>query len=223
MGKGGPIHPISSIILAGGRSSRLGRNKALLELNGQVLIERIINRLEQVSDELIIVTNEVDQYEEFEANIISDVYPGKGALGGIYSGVKRASNPHSLVVACDMPFLNVSLLRYMQGLATPYDVVIPRVGQSTEALHAIYSKNCLPFIERQLLEGDLRIIHFFPNVRVGYVEQEEIEIFDPQHLSFFNINSEADLERARQMWSREEQIMSQEATNRGSGSCPSPC
>ena len=80
MGKGGPIHPISSIILAGGRSSRLGRNKALLELNGQVLIERIINRLEQVSDELIIVTNEVHQYEEFEANIISDVYPGRSSM-----------------------------------------------------------------------------------------------------------------------------------------------
>lgn len=223
MGQGGRIHPISSVILAGGHSSRLGRDKAFLEVKGQALIERIIYRLEQVSEEPIIVANDVDQYEDFEAIVVNDVYPGKGALGGIYSGVRRASNSHSLVVACDMPFLNVSLLRYMRGLATPQDVVIPRVGQSTEALHAIYSKNCLPFIERQLLEGDLRIIHFLPHVRVRYVEREEIEIYDPAHLSFFNINSEADLEKAREIWSHEREYPSEEATNPGTKSCASPC
>jgi molybdopterin-guanine dinucleotide biosynthesis protein A len=157
----------------------------------------------QLSEEVIIVGNEVDKYEELEAIVMTDVYPGKGALGGIYSGVKRASNARSLVVACDMPFLNVSLLRYMQALAASYDVVIPRMDQQTEALHAIYSKGCLPFVERQLRREDLRIIHFFPQVRVRYVEQEEIEIFDPQYLSFFNINTEADLEKAREIWSRE--------------------
>jgi molybdopterin-guanine dinucleotide biosynthesis protein A len=157
----------------------------------------------QLSEEVIIVGNEVDKYEELEAIVMTDVYPGKGALGGIYSGVKRASNTRSLVVACDMPFLNMSLLRYMEALAASYDVVIPRMGQQTEALHAIYSKGCLPFVERQLRRGDLRIIHFFPRVRVRYVEQEEIEIFDPQYLSFFNINTEADLEEAREIWSRE--------------------
>jgi molybdopterin-guanine dinucleotide biosynthesis protein A len=97
-----------------------------------------------------------------------------------------------------MPFLNLSLLRYMQGLASRYDVVIPRRGQLTEALHAFYSRNCLPLIEQQLLAGDLRIIHFLPHVRVRYVDREEIEVFDPQHLSFFNINSQADLEKARE-------------------------
>jgi molybdopterin-guanine dinucleotide biosynthesis protein A len=198
------INPISSIVLAGGESSRLGRDKAFLEVKGQFLIEIIIERLRQLSQEVIIVADETDRYEEFEATLVSDVYPGKGALGGIYSGVKRASNPYSLVVACDMPFLNLSLLRYMQTLAVSYDVVIPRIGHLREALHAIYAKDCLPFMEEQLQQGDLRIIHFFPHVRVRYVEQEEIEVFDPQHLSFFNINTQGDLQRAMEIWSQED-------------------
>jgi molybdopterin-guanine dinucleotide biosynthesis protein A len=198
------INPISSIVLAGGESSRLGRDKAFLEVKGQFLIESIIERLRQLSQEVIIVADETDRYEEFEATLVSDVYPGKGALGGIYSGVKRASNPYSLVVACDMPFLNLSLLRYMQTLAVSYDVVIPRIGHLREALHAIYAKDCLPFMEEQLQQGDLRIIHFFPHVRVRYVEQEEIEVFDPQHLSFFNINTQGDLQRAMEIWSQED-------------------
>jgi molybdopterin-guanine dinucleotide biosynthesis protein A len=198
------INPISSIVLAGGESTRLGRDKAFLEVKGQFLIESIIERLRQLSQEVIIVADETDRYEEFEATVVRDVYSGKGALGGIYSGVKSASNSYSLVVACDMPFLNLSLLRYMQTLAVSYDVVIPRVDHLSEALHAIYAKDCLPFMEEQLQQGDLRIIHFFPHVRVRYVEQEEIEVFDPQHLSFFNINTEADLEKAREIWSQED-------------------
>ncbi len=204
MAKGRLVTPISSMVLAGGQSLRLGKDKAFLEVKGQLLIERIIDRLQQLSDEIIIVANEVDRYEEFEAIVVSDVYPGKGSLGGIYSGLKRSSHAHSLVVACDMPFLNVSLLRYMQMLAASYEVVIPRIGQQTEALHAIYSRSCLPFIDEQLQRGNLKIIGFFPQVRVRYVEQEEVEIFDAQHLSFFNINTEAELEQARQILGQED-------------------
>jgi molybdopterin-guanine dinucleotide biosynthesis protein A len=203
MVEGGYSKPVTSIVLAGGQSTRLGRDKALLEVDGQFLIERILRKLSQISEEILIVANELDRYEQFEGIVIGDVYPGKGALGGIFSGLRRASNHHSLVVACDMPFLNVSLLRYMQGLAAGYDVVIPRIEGLTEALHAIYSKNCLPFIERQLQSGDLRIVHFFPHVRVRYVDREEMETFDPEHLSFFNINSREDLDRARSIWRRE--------------------
>jgi molybdopterin-guanine dinucleotide biosynthesis protein A len=203
MAQGGYTKPITSILLAGGRSARLGTDKAFLQVNGQFLIERILRRLGQISEEIIIVANEVDRYEQFEGTVITDVYPGKGALGGIFSGLTRASNHHCVVVACDMPFLNVSLLRYMQGLAADYDVVIPSVGGLTEALHAIYSKNCLPFMDRQVQMGDLRIVHFFPQVRVRYVQQEEIGTFDPEHLSFFNINSQEDLDRARAIWCRE--------------------
>ena len=197
------LGPDSAVILAGGRSSRLGQDKAFLEVNGQLLIERVIERLAQLVDEVIIVADDVNRYANLEALMISDVYPGKAALGGIYSGLRAASGRHSLVVACDLPFLNVSLLRYMQGLAARYDVVIPRMGKLTEALHAVYSRGCLPFIEQQLRAGDLRITRFFPHVRVRYVDQDEIEVFDPDHLSFFNINSQADLDVAREIWSQE--------------------
>jgi molybdopterin-guanine dinucleotide biosynthesis protein A len=199
-----PATPISAVILAGGRSTRLGQDKAFLKVNGQILVERLIDRLAQLSEETIIVTNDVDKYEHLEATVIADLVPGKAALGGLYSGLRTASNAHSLVVACDMPFLNLSLLRYMQGFAGSYDVVIPRVGEFAEALHAIYAKRCLPYIEHQLQSRDLQISHFFPAVRVRYVEQEEIEIFDPDHLSFFNINSQEDLDKAREIWSKEE-------------------
>jgi molybdopterin-guanine dinucleotide biosynthesis protein A len=199
-----PATPISAVILAGGRSTRLGQDKAFLKIDGQTLVERLVERLAQLSEEIIIVTNHVDKYEHLEAIVVTDLVPGKAALGGLHSGLSTASNPHSLVVACDMPFLNLSLLRYMQGIAASYEVVIPRVGEFAEALHAIYAKSCLPYVERQLQSGDLQISHFFPAVRVRYVEQEEIETFDPDHLSFFNINSQEDLEKAREIWSREE-------------------
>jgi molybdopterin-guanine dinucleotide biosynthesis protein A len=194
------LSPTSAVVLAGGRSSRLGQDKAFLRINGQFLIERILEKLAQLSDEVIVVANDIEKYEQFEAVVVGDVFPGKGALGGIYSGLRAATKDRSLVVACDMPFLNLSLLQYMQGLAPRYDVVIPRLGRLTEAVHAVYSRNCLPFIEKQLQAGDLRIVSFFPQVRVRYVDDDEMDIFDPKHLSFFNINSQADLDKARELW-----------------------
>jgi molybdopterin-guanine dinucleotide biosynthesis protein A len=197
------LDPTSAIVLAGGRSSRLGQDKAFLRINGQFLIERILEKLAQLSDEVIVVTNEMAKYEQFEAIVVGDVFPGTGALGGIYSGLRAATRNHSLVVACDMPFLNLSLLRYMQASASQGDVVIPRVGKLTEALHAFYSRNCLPLIEEQLKAGNLRVVSFLSQVRVRYIEGDEIDVFDPDHLSIFNINSQADLDQARELWSLE--------------------
>ena len=192
-------HPISCIVLAGGGGKRLGTDKAFLEIGGQVLIEGIVEKMARIGDEVIIVTNSPHRYDRLEARLVGDVYPGKGALGGIYSGLKAARSPHSLVVACDMPFLDLRLLRYMILLSSGQDVVIPRVEGLTEPLHAIYSKRCLQPIERVLAAGSLKIIDFFPEVRVRYVEKQEIELFDPKHLSFFNINTPADLEKARSL------------------------
>jgi molybdopterin-guanine dinucleotide biosynthesis protein A len=203
MDQTGSTGPCTGVILAGGRSSRLGQDKAFLDVNGQYLIERVIERLAHVADQVVIAADDIERYANLEARVIGDVYPGKAALGGIYSGLKAARGHHSVVVACDMPFLNVSLLRHMQGLAAGYDVVIPRIGRLTEALHAIYSRECLPFMEQQLRAGDLRIVHFFPNVRVRYVDQDEMKVFDPDLLSFFNINNQADLDIAREIWSHE--------------------
>ncbi len=184
-----------------------GRDKALVNIGGESLIQRVVRRLAPVSTEIIIAASSAQAGYPVESNlgvkIVGDLYPGKGSLGGIYSGLAASSSFHSLVVACDMPFLNLDLIRYMKDLAALFDVVIPRIGGQTEALHAIYSRNCLGPM-RELLDQDrLRIIGFFDKVRVRYVERGEAEGFDPEHLSFFNINTPQDLGRARALVERE--------------------
>ncbi len=190
---------VSAIVLAGGQSTRLGRDKALLKLDGQTLIERIVTRVAQISAEVIVVTNAPPKFAHLEARLVSDVYPQKGSLVGIYSGLQAARHHYGLVVACDMPFINLNLLRHMIGLAPGYDVVIPAVDGLPEPLHAIYSRNCLAPIDRLLATGNLKIIDFFPEVRVRYVEEEVVDRFDPHHLSFFNVNTLADWERVREL------------------------
>jgi molybdopterin-guanine dinucleotide biosynthesis protein A len=194
---------MTAIILSGGKSLRLGRDKALEEIGGKSLIERVIERLSWLGDEIIAVTSSSDQLPDLGVRRVVDVFPGKRALGGIYSGLRAADSFHSLVVACDMPFLNIALLRYIMESSPGFDIVIPRVAWNIEPLHAVYSKNCLAPIEAMLHEGRLRIADFFHAVRVRYVEQAEIEKFDPERLSFFNINSEADLEQARALLEKE--------------------
>ena len=190
---------VSGIMLAGGQSSRLGTDKSFVNVNGQSLIEQIVAKLARLSDDVIIVTNSPEKYDHLEARLVGDIYPGKGALGGIYSGLRAAASAYSLVVACDMPFLDLNLLRYMIILASGHDVVIPRIGGLPEPLHAIYSKSCLEPIDRLLARGGLKIIDFFSEVRVRYVEEDEVDIFDPQHLSFFNVNTPNDLEEVKKL------------------------
>ncbi|HEY49603.1 MAG TPA: molybdenum cofactor guanylyltransferase [Dehalococcoidia bacterium] len=197
---------ISSIVLAGGRSSRLGKEKHTEVIAGKSLIERTIDHLRPLSTEILIVISTRQSKSSFAsyagATTVVDLYPGKSSLGGIYTGVARSTSFHNLAVACDMPFLNPGLLRYMIGLSPDFDVVIPRIGDLEEPLHAIYSKNCLPPMEMLLKEGNLKVTGFFDSVKVRYVEKEEIDRFDPEHLSFFNINTQADLKRARVLATR---------------------
>jgi molybdopterin-guanine dinucleotide biosynthesis protein A len=186
-------------VLAGGESTRIGTDKAFLKIGGKTLIEQILEKLLRIGDDVIVVTNSPERFNCLGVRLVSDIFPGKGALGGIYSGLRASKNEYSLVVACDMPFLNVNLIRYMTLLALGHDVVIPRVNGLLEPLHAIYSKRCIPSIERLLEKDDLKIVHFFTDVRVRYIEEEEINILDPKHLSFFNINTLEDLEKARKL------------------------
>ncbi len=202
--------PVSSIVLAGGRGSRLGTEKPLAKIAGKSLIERVTTRLSSVSSEILIVISPEQARtwaplrSKLAAKIAMDIYPGRGALGGIYTGLVQSDSFHNLVVACDMPFLNIDLLRYIISLSPDFDVIIPRIDNNVEALHAIYSKNCVAPIEEQLKQDNLRIAAFFSSVKVKYVDKEDIERFDPDHLSFFNINTQADLDKARILALREE-------------------
>jgi len=194
---------ITSIILAGGRSSRLGREKLAEVIAGKSLIERAISSLSSLSQEILIVISQkqarssLSLYTYPEAKTVVDLYSGKGSLIGIYTGLTHSANFLNLVVACDMPFLNLDLLRYMVNISPGFDVVIPRIGDQMEPLHAVYSSNCIGPMEKLIEKGNLKITGFFDSVKVRYVENEELDRFDPERLSFFNINTEADLERAR--------------------------
>ena len=190
---------VTSIILAGGRSLRLGRRKAVETICGKSLLERAIEKLRIISSQILVVTSQEqpDLLVACEAEVVVDIYPGKGPLAGICTGLLASRFPYSIVVACDMPFLNVELLRYMIELSDGVDVVIPRSGKGMiEPLHAIYSRNCINTIRAQLERGHLKISQALDILRVRYVEQEECRKFDPQHLSFFNVNSMLDLKRA---------------------------
>ncbi len=190
---------VTSIVLAGGKNLRLGKYKALEVIGGKSLIERVIERLRPLTNRILIVTSQEqsDLPVADRAEILVDLYPGKGPLGGMYTGLLSSQSSRSIVVACDMLFLNTELLRYMIELSRDFDVVVPRLGEEmVEPLHAIYSKNCLGNMKTQLERKQLRVNSFFNSVRVRYVERAECQKLDPQLLSFFNINYQSDLDRA---------------------------
>ena len=192
---------IGCIVLAGGKSSRLGRDKFVEIIGSKSLLQWVVSCLSFFNCNIILVTakgQSLPQFNDYpKLKVVADIYPGKGSLGGIYTGLAVSESFHNLVVAGDMPFLNRALLTYMVQLSADFNVVIPRVGNLVEPLHAVYSKDCLASIEYLFKQDNLKIIDLFPTVRVRYVEAEEINKFDPEHLSFFNINTEKDLEAAR--------------------------
>ncbi len=190
---------VSVAVLAGGHSRRMGQDKAWLPVGGRAVIERVVERVTPLSDDVLLIANTGDPYHHLPAQLVGDIYPGKGSLGGIYTALQTARYDHCLVVACDMPFLNTSLLRYLIGLAPGYDVVIPRVGEFPETLHALYGKRCLEPIQRRLLAGQLKIVGFFDEVHVHYVERDDVARFDPEFRSFMNMNTPADWERLQQL------------------------
>lgn len=175
------------------------RSKALQTIGGKSLIERVTERIRPLTNQILVVTSR----EQFNlpvacrAEILVDLYPDKGPLGGIYTGLLASRSSHSLVVACDMPFLNTELLRYLIELSSGFDAVIPQLEEGmVEPLHAIYSKNCLDSMKRQLERNELAVDSIFGSVSVKYVTRAECQRLDPQLLSFFNINDHSDLKRA---------------------------
>jgi len=178
----------------------------LERIGGERLVQKVINDVHQISQEVLVVTSK-EQFAtiaslDLEVRIVVDVYPGKAAFGGIYTGLATATTNYGLVVACDMPFLNINLLNYLVGVAPGYDVVIPKVEEKIEPLHAVYSKNCLTTIKRLLDNNILQMLQLLDLVKTRYVTEEEVNVFDPEHLSFFNINTIKDLNEAEQLFDK---------------------
>jgi molybdopterin-guanine dinucleotide biosynthesis protein A len=189
---------ITGIILAGGKNLRMGQNKAFLEVQGERIIDRIKRIFVEIFEEVLLVTNSPADYLNLNLRTVTDLYRGKGSLGGIFTGLFHASFSHAFVVACDMPFIKPALISHLAGLSQGYDIVIPRTDDGLQPLHAVYSRKCLPFMEDLLRSGNLKILDFFPRVKKREVLTEEIIPFDPQRVSFLNLNTPEDLSRIQE-------------------------
>ncbi len=190
---------LSIAILAGGRSSRMGTDKAFVSVLGRPLIEEILSQTAGLGLESLIITNRPADYAYLGVPLFGDVLPGKGPLGGLYSALHSATRPHVLCIACDMPFVVRPLLDYLISLIPEGEAIVPRLDGEAEPFRAIYSRACLAPIRAALDAGRMRMISFFPEVRMRFVDEAEIEQFDPQHLSSFNVNTPEDLEQARRL------------------------
>ena len=176
----------------------MGRDKAFVELAGKPLIEHVIERSADLGQaETLLVTNKPTQFAHLGLPMHRDILPDKGSLGGIYTALVQAQYSDVLVLACDMPFVNSRLLRYMiEQMDEAIDIVVPRVAGYPQGLHAIYKKTCIEPIAEQLAADRLKIIRFYEQMRVRYLDESDYAAFDPQGRSFANINTPEELAKA---------------------------
>ena len=191
---------ITGVVQAGGRSARMGGEpKALIELGGRRIVERVVAAIAPIVDDVLVVTNTPELYAFLGVPMVGDVFPEHGSLGGIYSGLLAASGDAAFTVACDMPFLRADVARLVVERAGEADVVIPRVGEQLETMHASYAKACLPHIEARLRAGRLKIVGFFEDVRVVEIPESAVrQLADPAAV-FMNVNTPDELARARDL------------------------
>lgn len=190
------------VIQAGGQSIRMGQDKALLPFMGVPLISRVVERLSSLADELLITTNQPEAYQFLGVPLVSDIVPGKGALGGLYTALHAAQHPITAVVACDMPFLQPQLLSVQNDLLiqSGADVVIPRSKSGLEPMHAVYRREaCLPAVKAAIEANERRMISWFSQVKVREMAPDEIALHDPEFRSFINVNSPEEFQMAEEL------------------------
>ncbi|TWH45633.1 molybdenum cofactor guanylyltransferase [Sporomusa sp. KB1] len=184
---------VSGIILAGGRSSRMGRDKTLLVFKNETLIERTVRKLQNFVDEVIIASNHTAKYNLPGIVEVPDSYPGMGPLGGMQAGLMAAQHQYSFIVSCDMPFFTEELARYLLERRAGCDVVVPEIGNRLEPLCAVYSRNCIKPIEKCLQAGVSQVFRFYPDVRVCKIVESDLrQVGDPKEI-FCNLNTPEDL------------------------------
>ena len=184
---------------------RLGSDKALEKINSQTLIQHSVKSLSGFGDEIIVVTAPGKTglgLEEFPGvRVIEDSATGKGPIMGIYTGLSVSHSELNLIVACDMPFLNLKLIEFMRSKSDGCDAVIPRVGGLIEPLHAIYRRGVKDIALELINAGSFSLSQLLKRIKVSFIEEDEIDVYDPRQLSFFNINFPEDLLKAREMLS----------------------
>ncbi|HEM56028.1 MAG TPA: formate dehydrogenase accessory sulfurtransferase FdhD [Thermodesulfobium narugense] len=189
----------SIAILSGGKSSRMGQEKSLVEFDGKTMIERIIEELSSISDDIFLITNKEDLYSFLNLEKFPDIYKDSGPLAGIHSALKHSKNQKVLILSCDMPFVNKNFALYLFDQSTDYDVTVPVYRGSYEPLFAIYDKKIVDVIEVHLKKNERKIISFYPDVKVKKIEEDEMSDRFDCELLFFNVNTPSDLEYARQI------------------------
>lgn len=193
---------LSVIIQAGGQSSRMGEDKALKPFLGKPLIQRVIDRLSPIADELLVTTNRPADYAFLNQRLIADLKPGRGALGGLYTAIASANHPFVAVVACDMPFASKSFFESAHRLIVQKeaDVVIAKTEAGYEPLHALYRREaCLPAIEAAIEADQWKVVSWLPNVNTRILSPAELKLFDPTGLCFWNVNTPEEFEKAEQL------------------------
>ena len=200
--------PVTGVILAGGKSRRMGQNKALLPLGEASLIEHVIRRMRRVTDELLLITNVPAEYTHLGLPMYGDIIPDAGALGGIYTGLTHALHDAVLCVACDSPFLQPKLLAYLISVLGEYDAVMPYTYKeppsdnedaqiTLQTLCTVYSKRCLPIIEQMLQESELRVHALQERANILTLAPEIWKTYDSEGHSFFNVNTPEDFEKSQ--------------------------
>ena len=194
---------MTGVILAGGEGKRLGRDKTEIVLARQEsVIETISSKLSTSFEELLMITSQkkythyAHRFAHLKVKIHTDIFDARGAIAGVHSGLHHASHQHSFFVGCDMPFLNLSLIDYFKQIVDGNDVVVTQCESGYEPLHAIYSKSCIPYLTKLIQNNNLRIYDFYPEVRTRIVQEDEVARYDPEKLSFFNINTRQALNEA---------------------------
>ena len=184
----------------------MGQNKALMRLGDGPLIAHVLRKMESVTDELLLITNEPDLYTALKLPMYADILPDMGTLGGLHAGLTYAANSTVICVGCDMPLLQPKLLSHLTTLLGDHDAVVPCVQAADrsapvfQTLSAVYSKRCLPAIDGMLAVGELRVHALYDHIDARIVQPYEWQPLDPRGLSFFNINTPEDFERANIYW-----------------------
>jgi molybdopterin-guanine dinucleotide biosynthesis protein A len=191
---------LTGLVLAGGSSRRMGRDKARLELDGRDLIGLVVDRLSAICGEVLIVGTDPTPYSDLGAGLVADVFPGVGVLGGLHAGLRAASCELALAVGCDMPFLDTELLLAFAGWAEGYDVALLRQDRQVEPLHAAYRRTCIEAMEEAIRAGDRRVVSFFERVSVHYVTPDQVRRLDPDLRSFRNVNTAEDWQAVLEEW-----------------------
>lgn len=188
------MEAVTPIVVAGGAGTRLGGvNKALLQIGGRRVVDRLLDALRPLGEPIVLVSNDDRLLGIPGTRVVPDVEPGAGALMGLYSGLRVVTTPLATATACDMPFVSTDVLRQLLALSPGWDAVVPLVGTQAEPFHAVYRITCVPAIEAALTAGKKRLIAFFEEVRVRYVPEEELRAWDPELRSFLNVNRPDDL------------------------------